>query len=86
MLVISYASDVMKMNKVPLFRILKKDAHKERGASLVEYGLLVALIAVVGVPAVRALGNSLDNQFDSANTQLAGAAAVSPCNPFIESC
>ena len=42
----------------------------ERGASLVEYALLVALIAVVCIAAVTVLGNNASNKFN------ASAAAV----------
>ena len=37
----------------------------ERGASLVEYALLVALIAVVCVVAVHVLGEQASNSFSS---------------------
>ena len=37
---------------------------KDRGATAVEYGLLVGLIAVVIIVAVTALGNQLDSLFD----------------------
>ncbi|HKB06367.1 MAG TPA: Flp family type IVb pilin [Gemmataceae bacterium] len=37
---------------------------KEEGASLVEYGLLVALIAVVCIAAVTALGTSIKAVFE----------------------
>jgi Flp pilus assembly pilin Flp len=37
--------------------------HRQRGASLVEYALLVALIAVVAIAAVRALGTQVSQQF-----------------------
>jgi pilus assembly protein Flp/PilA len=36
----------------------------ERGASLVEYALLVALIAVVCIAAVTILGKNASNKFD----------------------
>ena len=39
----------------------------QRGASLVEYALLVALIAVVCIVAVTFLGKSADSKFDSSN-------------------
>ena len=39
----------------------------ERGASMVEYALLVGLIAVVAVVAVAALGGGISNLFSSAN-------------------
>ena len=35
----------------------------ERGASMVEYGLLLALIAVIAIVAVRALGSSVSTKF-----------------------
>jgi pilus assembly protein Flp/PilA len=38
-------------------------AKKEEGASLVEYGLLVGLIAVVCVTAVAALGTKISDMF-----------------------
>ena len=37
----------------------------ERGASLVEYALLVALIAVVCIAAVTLLGRNASSKFDS---------------------
>jgi len=37
----------------------------DRGASAVEYGLLVALIAAIIVGAVRLLGGNLGTTFDS---------------------
>jgi pilus assembly protein Flp/PilA len=38
----------------------------ENGASAVEYGLLVALIAVVIIAAVTALGTTISTKFQSA--------------------
>ena len=42
-------------------KFLNKDS--ERGASMVEYGLLLALIAVIAIVAVKALGNSVSDKF-----------------------
>ena len=42
----------------------------ERGASLVEYALLVALIAVVVMGTVRLLGSSASAKFSSVNNSL----------------
>jgi pilus assembly protein Flp/PilA len=42
----------------------------ERGAALVEYALLVALIAVVCIGAITFLGNSADTKFSSVGSQL----------------
>ena len=43
----------------------------ERGASLVEYALLVALIAVVCIAAVTLLGGSANNKFKNLGSSIA---------------
>jgi pilus assembly protein Flp/PilA len=45
--------------------MLKRFLQDEAGASAVEYGLLVALIAVVIIGAVTALGSNLSSTFSS---------------------
>ena len=45
-------------------------ADSERGASLVEYALLVAPIAVVCIAAVTVLGKSASNKFESVGTSI----------------
>jgi pilus assembly protein Flp/PilA len=52
-------------------------ARTERGASMVEYALLVGLIAVVAVVAVAALGGGIKGLFNSANNCVGNAAAGS---------
>jgi pilus assembly protein Flp/PilA len=42
----------------------------ERGASAVEYGLLVALIAAVIVGVVAAIGTTLNTKFGEVNTAI----------------
>jgi pilus assembly protein Flp/PilA len=42
----------------------------ERGASLVEYALLLALIAVVCILAITALGGKASSKFSSIETSL----------------
>jgi pilus assembly protein Flp/PilA len=42
----------------------------ERGASLVEYALLVALIAVVCIVAVSLIGGNASNKFSSVGSAL----------------
>lgn len=44
----------------------------ESGATAIEYGLIVALIAVVIIAAVTAIGGTLNTTFTDANTALAG--------------
>jgi pilus assembly protein Flp/PilA len=50
-------------------------ARSERGASMVEYALLVGLIAVVAVVAVAALGGGISGLFSSANNCVGNAAS-----------
>ena len=45
----------------------------ERGASLVEYALLVALIAVVCIAAVTALGKEASSKFETVGDSIGGA-------------
>jgi pilus assembly protein Flp/PilA len=45
----------------------------ERGASLVEYALLVALIAVVCIAAVTTLGKNASSKFSSVGNSIGGA-------------
>ena len=44
--------------------------NSERGATAVEYGLMVALIAVVIIAAVTLLGNNLSTTFDNVAKQV----------------
>lgn len=45
--------------------LIQKFRQDESGASMVEYGLLVALIAVVLIASVTSLGTGLQGVFDS---------------------
>ena len=45
----------------------------DRGASLVEYALLVALIAVVCIAAVTTLGKNASSKFSSVGNSIGGA-------------
>jgi pilus assembly protein Flp/PilA len=44
----------------------------ERGASMVEYALLVALIAVVCIAAIKLIGESANSSFNSTADSLEG--------------
>jgi pilus assembly protein Flp/PilA len=41
-------------------------ASREQGATVVEYGLMVALVAVAGITAVGLLGTRISGMFDTA--------------------
>ena len=45
--------------------LIKKFRNDESGASMVEYGLLVSLIAVVLIASVTTLGTTLKTVFDT---------------------
>ncbi|UDY35639.1 Flp family type IVb pilin [Dermatobacter hominis] len=49
---------------------LKAQAKTERGASLVEYALLVALIAVVCIAAVSFIGSSAKDKFSQVGSSI----------------
>jgi pilus assembly protein Flp/PilA len=46
---------------------------EEKGATMVEYGLMVALIAVVVIAAVTLIGTSLDTKFDEVGNAVGSA-------------
>lgn len=45
-------------------------ANASRGATMVEYALLVALIAIVAIAAITVFGNKLSTKFSSIGSQL----------------
>ncbi|HTI37572.1 MAG TPA: Flp family type IVb pilin [Vicinamibacterales bacterium] len=54
--------------------IVRNFRRNEEGQDLLEYALLVALIALVAFGAVQAAGTSVNDIFNSIATQLAGVA------------
>ncbi|HEV8625085.1 MAG TPA: Flp family type IVb pilin [Acidimicrobiia bacterium] len=50
--------------------LVAKFSSDERGASMVEYGLLLAFIAVICVLAVKALGQNVSARFSSTSASL----------------
>lgn len=56
---------------------MKDRLRNEKGATAVEYGIMVGLIAVVIIAAVILLGTQLDALFDTVNSKLAPAAPAS---------
>ena len=51
-------------------KLVARFAQDESGATAIEYGLIVALIAVVIITAVAAIGTKVNNGFGSVNTGL----------------
>jgi pilus assembly protein Flp/PilA len=54
--------------------LLKRLWQEEDGQDLVEYALLLVLIALVAATSVRTMGNAVKNVFTNASTALAGYA------------
>jgi len=52
----------------------------DKGATMVEYGIMVALIAVVSVLVIGALGINVFGAFDVANSNVNPAAPLPPTN------
>ena len=48
---------------------------KEDGQGMVEYGLIIALIAVVVIVALGLLGGGVSTKFEEINTELGSAGA-----------
>ena len=55
--------------------LLNRFAKDESGATAIEYGLIAALIAVVIIAALTAVGGALKGKFNEVTTKLGGEAA-----------
>jgi pilus assembly protein Flp/PilA len=53
-----------------MLNVIKRFVREEEGATMVEYGLMVALIAVVCILVVAALGKQLGATFDKVQSQV----------------
>jgi len=53
-----------------LARVVRNFAVNEEGAALVEYGILVALIAVIALVVVATLGNKVSQKFSEIAAKL----------------
>ena len=51
---------------------LKAHTKSERGAAMVEYALLLALIAMVAIAALMVLGPTVSSEFSGINSGLTG--------------
>ena len=66
-----------------MFNRLKRFIREEQAATMVEYGLMVALVAMICILVIAALGTNLGEKFDELNTGVveAGSVQVQPANP-----
>ncbi len=54
---------------------LRKFAQDESGATAIEYGLIAALVSVAGITALNAMGDSLEEMFETISTEIDNAVA-----------
>ena len=57
-------------------RFIGRFLHDDSGATAIEYGLIAALIAVVIISAVTALGTTIKTKFNSVVTGMGGTAGA----------
>lgn len=62
--------DLIKYYRNVCVPYLRSYIKSERGASLVEYALLLALIAVVAIVALTSLGKSVSTKFSAVSQSL----------------
>lgn len=53
-----------------MIRHLKKFAQDDSGATMIEYGLIAALVAVAAIVALEAMGTSISGMFTAVSTKL----------------
>ena len=58
-----------------MIKMIKNFFKDEEGATMVEYGLMLALIAVVCITAVALLGTNLSTKFTSVASTVSGAGS-----------
>lgn len=64
---------MFEMIQICLLRLIDRLRRDEQGAALVEYGILVGLIAVICIAAVTIVGTQVSTAFSSIASQLSGA-------------
>ena len=62
----------MKKEDQAMTKFISKFAKDESGATAIEYGLIAALIAVVIISAVTALGTTISSKFQAVVTGMGG--------------
>ncbi len=58
-----------------MLKLIRKFKANESGVTAIEYGLIAALIAIVIIVAVTAIGTSLSTKFNSIATQVSAAGS-----------
>ena len=53
----------------------------ENGQGMVEYGLIIALVAIAAIAALKLLGPAISTMFTKATGELTAAAGSTPATP-----
>jgi len=53
-----------------MFKVLSNVLRDDEGATMVEYGIMVALIAAVCIAVISTLGKSVNNAFSNVNASI----------------
>ena len=53
-----------------MIKKIRSFAKDESGATAIEYGLIAALVSVAGIAALNAMGDSLEEMFETVSTEL----------------
>ena len=61
---------------IPMTKFVSQFMSDESGATAIEYGLIAALIAVVIISAVTALGSTIKTKFNDVVTGMGGTAGA----------
>ena len=71
--------------QVRMLNHIRRFIREDEGATMVEYALMVALIAVVSIAVVAALGTGVWNAFDQTNTEIqtTGGTPKAPTTPGV---
>jgi pilus assembly protein Flp/PilA len=62
--------ELQKMFASVLTKAVARFIRDQRGATMLEYGLLVGLVAIAAIVAVTAMGNALSDMFTDASNAL----------------
>jgi pilus assembly protein Flp/PilA len=61
-----------------MFSFLKKFRRDDKGATMIEYGLIAALVSIASIGALTAVGGELKAGFTTIETKLKASNTVTP--------
>jgi pilus assembly protein Flp/PilA len=65
-----FSTQMRKLKMKNLIQTMKTPSKKERGATMVEYAIMVALIAVVSIVTIQGLGTKVNATFKNVSDHL----------------